>query len=147
MTMFDIADVSESQVGTLKLKHPLTGALTGAEIDLAGPSHPKRRKIEFDRARNLRAKMAKRGRLEMTDPEDDEEYQLDRLAGITLGWRGIVKDGREIPVSAGAARSLYEVSWIRQQADEYLVDDTNFLASAATLSSSESGSRSASTAG
>lgn len=143
--MFDIDDIAEHQVGTLKLKHPLTGALTGAEIDLAGPAHPQRKNLEFARARALRAKMAKSGRLE-TDPEDDEDYLLDRLAGITVGWRGIGKNGQAIAFSVAAARSLYEASWIRKQVEEYLRDDSNFLASAATPSSSALATQSGSTA-
>ena len=128
--MFDLNSVSELEAQKLKLVHPETGALIGAEIELAGANHPKRKALEFNRSRMLRARVAKKGRLELTDPAEDEEFEVDRLVACTLSWSGIARDGKEIPCNAGEARAIYEsAAWIRKQAVAFLEDSANFLSS------------------
>lgn len=128
--MFDLNSVAELDAQKLKLVHPTTGELVGAEIELAGASHPKRKALEFQRARVLRARVAKKGRLELTDPAEDEEFEIDRLVACTLGWSGIARDGKPIECTPGAAREIYEsAAWIRRQAAAFLDDTANFLQS------------------
>jgi len=128
--MFDIGSIVEQDAQKLELLHPQTGAPVGATIELAGAGHPKRRKIEMQRARELRARIAKRGRIELTDPAEDEEYELDRLVACTLSWDGIARSGQAIPCTAEEARDLYEsAAWIRRQAVAFLDDAANFLRS------------------
>jgi hypothetical protein len=128
--MFDIGTIVETDCGTIELRHPETNASLGASITLAGPGHPKRKKVEFARARALRARVAKRGRLELTDPEEDEEYEIDRLASCTLAWEGICQDGKPIPCTPDEVRSLYEsASWVRVQVAAFLDDRVNFIKS------------------
>jgi len=128
--MFDLNSVSELETATLKLTHPETGELIGAEIQLAGASHPKRRAIEFQRARVLRARVSKKGRLELSDPQEDEEHEIDRLVACTLGWTGLARDGKAIECNAGEARAIYEsAAWIRKQAVAFLEDSAGFLQS------------------
>lgn len=126
--MFDINSVKEGESATLKLTHPETGELIGAEIKLAGANHPKRKSIEFNRARKLRAKVVKKGRLDLTDPQDDEDYEIDRLVACTLGWSGIARDGKPVEASEAEYRAIYEAaSWMRQQAIEFMAESANFL--------------------
>lgn len=132
--MFDLSSVTEYDDASLKLVHPETGEPIGAEIKLAGSNHPKRKGIEFGRARRLRAKIAKKGRLELTDPQDDEDYEVDRLVACTLGWSGLARDGKPIECTPGEVRAIYEsTAWIRQQAQEFLGESANFLQSAKKL--------------
>ena len=132
--MFDLSSVTENDDASLKLVHPETGEPIGAEIKLAGSNHPKRKGIEFGRARRLRAKIAKKGRLELTDPQDDEDYEVDRLVACTLGWSGLARDGKPIECTPGEVRAIYEsTAWIRQQAQEFLGESANFLQSAKKL--------------
>ena len=129
--MFDLNSVKELESSTLKLVHPETGALIGAEIELAGAAHPKRKQIEFNRARVLRARVAKKGKLELSDPQEDADYEVDRLVACTVGWTGIARDGKPLECSAGEARAIYDsVAWIRSQATAFLDDSANFLLSA-----------------
>ena len=128
--MFEVNSVKELDDSTLKLTHPETGALIGAQITLAGANHPKRKACEFNRARALRAKVAKKGRLELTDPQDDADYEVDRLVACTLSWSGFMRDGKPIECTPGEARAIYEgTAWIRVQANEFLGDAANFLQS------------------
>ena len=129
--MFDIATIKETESATLHLLHPETGAPVGAEITLAGANHPKRKGMEFGRARQMRNRIAKKGRLELADPQEDADYEIDRLVACTLGWKGIARDGKEIECNAGEARAIYEsAAWIRNQATEFLGESANFLQSA-----------------
>lgn len=128
--MFDIATIVEHDANTLQLVHPQTGASLDASIELAGPGHPKRKKVEMARQRQLRARVAKRGRFELTDPTEDEEYELDRLVACTLGWQGVCRDGNPIPCTPEEARALYEsAAWLRRQVLAYLDDALSFLES------------------
>ena len=128
--MFDVGSIVEKDAQKLELMHPQTGAPVGATIELAGAGHPRRRKLEMQRARELRARVAKRGRIELTDPAEDEEYELDRLVACTLSWEGIARSGQAIPCNAEEARELYEsAAWIRRQALAFLDDAANFLQS------------------
>lgn len=128
--MFDVSTIQELKSATLKLVHPETGALIGAEIELAGANHPSRKACEFNRARTLRAKVVKKGRLELTDPQDDADYDVDRLVACTLSWSGFARDGKAIECTPGEVRAIYEdTAWIRAQANEFLGDAESFLQS------------------
>ena len=131
--MFDISSIVDSETAVVELRHPETNNLLGASITLAGLGHPKRKKIEFARSRALRARVAKRGRLELTDPVEDEEYEIERLAGCTLSWEGICRDGKPIPCTPDEAMALYEgAAWIRRQVAGFLDDAVNFISSSAS---------------
>lgn len=135
--MFDINSVTEGESATLHLAHPETGELIGATIDLAGANHPKRKAIEFSRARKLRARIAKKGRMELADPKEDEEFEVDRLVACTLGWSGLARDGKPLEATAAEFRAIYEgASWIRQQAIEFMAEGANFLQKSKTSSAS-----------
>lgn len=131
--MFDLNSVTELDRGTLHLVHPETGAPIDAEIVLASASHPKRKQMEFARARMLRARVAKKGKLELSDPQDDADYEIDWLVACTLSWKGLARDGKAIECTPGEARAIYEgASWIRNQASAFLGESAGFLSSAKT---------------
>lgn len=133
VAMFDVGSIKETDDSILHLEHPETGAPIGAWIALAGANHPKRKACEFNRSRTLRQKIAKKGRFEMTDPQDDADYEVDRLVACTLGWGGFARDGKAIECTPGEVRALYEsAAWIRVQANAYLGDAANFLQSTKT---------------
>lgn len=131
--MFDLSSIKENNESVLELVHPSTGEKIGATLSLAGPEHPKRKAIEFSRQRLLRKKLAKAGRLEMTDPADDEEFEIDMLSGCTLGWSGFAENGKPVEFSAAKARELYESqAWLRRQAQAFMADAVNFISAAPT---------------
>lgn len=133
VAMFDVASVKELAHNTLKLLHPTTGVPIGAWLVLAGSNHPKRKACEFNRARALRAKLSKKGRIELNDPQDDADYDVDHLVACTLGWGGFARDGKPIEFTPGEVRAIYEsAAWIRTQANEFLGDSANFLQSTKT---------------
>jgi hypothetical protein len=132
--MFDLSSIQELDRSTLKVTHPETGALIGAEIELASANHPKRKQCEFNHSRVLRARVAKKGRLELTDPQDDADYEVDRLVACTLSWTGFARDGKPIECTPGEVRAIFEsTAWLRAQAVEFMGDAANFLQSTKSI--------------
>ena len=125
-----IRDLGESQIEVL---HPQTKRPTGATITLAGPDHPKARAISMAAARKLRRQLEKTGKLQLEDPEAEEESRLDELCARTLAWTGMVDDGEvEMPCNAENVRKLYTgLTWLRLQMLEAMNDRGNFIAASA----------------
>jgi len=116
--MFDISTITDAQSASIDLKHPVTGALLGATVSLAGPEHPTRKAIDFNKQRKLRAAIQKSGKLELTDPADDELDGIEKLASCTLGWSGITDGATVVEFSKAAALKLYStegMGWLRAQ--------------------------------
>lgn len=118
-----IGAVEDLEQAEFEVMHPVTDEPTGLFITLAGPEHPKRKEISMNLTRAVRAsvekRMAGRGRggAAMTDPKDDAEEQLKRLAECTLGWRRN-DDKPFVPWSHKAAEELYrnpKSQWIVRQ--------------------------------
>lgn len=116
--MFNLSDFQDTETAEVVIKHPATGAPTEATVTIAGPEHPKRKSIVFDKQRKLRRQLTKTGKLEFTDPAEEEVEETDLLAACTLGWKGIAVNGKEIPFSQAEAAKLYAdpaLRWFRAQ--------------------------------
>lgn len=134
---FDIGDFEDIHSADVAIKDPTTGKPTAAVVTLAGPEHPARKKILFARQRKLRKNLQRSGKLELTDPEEDEADEIDYLVDCTLGWRGLVKGGQALAFSKDAARALYEDPkrrWLRDQVRAALDEREAFIARSATIS-------------
>jgi hypothetical protein len=133
--MFDINSVSDSQSAEVEIKHPVTGANVGATVTLAGPEHPKRKQIKFARQRAARKALNKTGKVLLSDPEDDEQDNLEDLAACTLGWTGFSEDGKPMEFTPAAALKLYQQEksqWLVSQLMNALNERERFIASSAT---------------
>ncbi len=137
--MLDLDTVTEVGTADITLKHPVTGAPTAAIITVAGPEHPRRKQLAFERQRVQRAKFAKSGKLQFDDPEDDEAAAIDHLAACTFGWKNIGRGGRVLEFSQEAARSLYAdpaFAWLRTQVQAAMDARENFIRDSGALSAS-----------
>ena len=125
---FDISTVTELGQAEVSIKHPTTGAPTGAAVTLAGPEHPQRKQLIFTRTRKLRASFQKTGKVQLDDPVDEEADTIAFLAACTLGWTAIAEKGVPIPYSPQAANDLYaRVGWLRAQVAAALDEKENFI--------------------
>lgn len=116
--MFNLSDFQDAETAEVVIKHPATGAPTDAVVTIAGPEHPKRKAIVFDKQRKLRRQLTKTGKLEFTDPVEEEVEETGLLAACTLGWKGVGVNGKEIPFSQAEAEKLYAdpaLRWFRAQ--------------------------------
>jgi hypothetical protein len=129
--MLNINEVTEQTTATIDILHPVTREPLGAQVTLAGPEHPDRKRLQFARQRKARAAYAKRGKLEFDDPEDEQLDEIDYLATCTLGWTGIGENNKLIEHSKTAAQALYakpEMRWLRIQLLAALNELENFIA-------------------
>lgn len=115
---FDLSQIVDVTSAEVALVHPLNKTPLGATITVAGPEHPQRRQFALEQKRRLRAKIQKAGRLVLEDPEHDAEETVNWLVACTLGWKGLRRDGLDIPFTPAEARALYEderLAWLREQ--------------------------------
>lgn len=133
--MFNLSDFQDAETAEVVIKHPATGAPTDAVVTIAGPEHPKRKAIVFDKQRKLRRQLTKTGKLEFTDPVEEEVEETTLLAACTLGWKGIAVGGKEIPFSQAEAEKLYAdpaLRWFRAQVKTALDERELFIKPSAT---------------
>ena len=127
----NLENISETLTADLQIVHPKTKAQLGIVVTVAGPEHPKRKALEFARARRMREQINLTGKMQLDDPEKAEEDAIDDLVGITLGITGI--DGFDF--SAGAVRDLYtdpKRAWLRRQVADGRNNLENFIEDSAT---------------
>jgi hypothetical protein len=127
---FDIAGFEDVQSGTVAIRDPLTGAPTALVIEIAGPEHPLRRRDSFDRQRRVRQDIMKSGKVQLDDPEEEEQEQIDKIARYTLGWSGLTIGGQAVPYSRQAAQQLYsdpKRRWLRDQVRAALDERERFI--------------------
>lgn len=132
---FDIADYEDVTQADITIKDPATGAPTAITFTLAGPEHPKRKKIDMDRQRRMRAQLQKTGKLQFQDPEEDEQDETDSLVACTLGWTGLTLNGHPLVFSADNARQIYtdpKRRWLRAQVVAALAEREAFIKRSAT---------------
>lgn len=131
---FDIAQIHDVASASIDIKHPTTGESIGAQIEVAGPEHPQRKAIEFARQRKIRAGLQKTGKIELSDPADDELDAIEMLTSCTLGWKGITEGGVEVPFSRDAAYKLYStegLAWLRIQVLNAMGERDRFIKASA----------------
>lgn len=128
---FNLKRISDAPSAVVEIKDPETNAPLGVTFVLAGPEHPKRKQIEFDRQRRLRAVMNKTGKIELGDPEEDDQEGRQNLAACILGWNGYVDDkGEPVAYSAEAAKALVndpDMGWLRVQLNTALQERERFI--------------------
>ena len=130
----DISNIQDIETAEVVIKDPTTGAPTDLVVTLAGPEHAKRRQLEFARARKIRRQVQRTGKIELADPEDDEQDQIEMLVACTLGWEGLTDKGVTVPFTPAAAQSLYSregLGWLRSQLLTALGERERFIKSSA----------------
>ena len=125
----DLDSIEDVFTADYELLHPITRAPTGAFITLAGPEHPQRKKIAMDLMRRLRA-AAMRAKQPVADPEEDARESVQLLVKVTMGWRGIRKNGAEVPFTEADAAELYadpKRQWVVKQLLTAMNDQELFI--------------------
>jgi hypothetical protein len=133
---FDLDSAVQLDTAELQLKHPATGAPTGAFVLLAGPEHDVRRQRLFALMRRRRAEFERLGKLMTSDPVEDAAAELELLAACTLGWRNLSVGGQELAYSAAACAALYadpRRAWVRDQVKAALDQRDLFIGSSASV--------------
>jgi hypothetical protein len=135
-TGFNPKAYKDGQSGFVTIKDPEAGAPTAPVIELAGPEHPHRKRETFNKQRRLRQDLAKSGKVQFDDSEEEDAEKADCLATYTLGWRGMLNDaGQAEPFSREAALAVYrdpELRWLRDQVSVAFDERERFVKRSAT---------------
>ena len=130
MAGFNLKSIKQVFSAEVQIKDP-NGEPLGVTFELAGPEHPDRKRITFAQTRKYMKAYAKKGRQDITEPEDLEAEKKENLAAFTLGWKGLLDEhGKEIPFSKSAALEMYqdpEMAWLVDQLDTALGDKELFI--------------------
>lgn len=132
--MFEISAIKDALSAPIDIKHPVTGVPLGATVTLAGPEHPTRKAIDFSKQRKLRASIQKTGKLELSDPADDELDAIEKLAACTLAWSGFADGGDVLVFTPAAALKLYGtdgMGWLRAQLLAAMEERERFISACA----------------
>ena len=108
-----------------------------AWVELAGPEHPKRKAIQFAKQRRMRKVLERTGKIEFSDPSDDEAESLDLLVASTLSWSDEWVDASGAPLACTAenVRKEYSIEgygWLRAQLLKAMDERERFITSSAT---------------
>ena len=129
--MSNLRTIRQVDTARVEIKDPADGTPLGVFFELAGPTHPERKRISFAQARRTMRHFEKKGKFDMPDPEEAEETKADNLAAYTLGWEGWTDEaGRAVPFTREAALELYRdpgMAWLVQQVDSALGDLELFI--------------------
>lgn len=127
---WDIEDFEDTQTGKVKLKNPETGQPSAYFIEFAGPEHPDRKKRVMDKQRRMRAHLQKTGKLQLQDPTEDEEDNLELLVACALGWN-LTSKGQPLEFNEANVRKVLtdpKRRWLRDQVQAGFDERENFIA-------------------
>lgn len=125
--MIDLNDLDLSAAAErgyeFELRHPGTQAPLGMFVTVQGEdSDTYQAELRAMQQRRLTGRQAPR------TVEQIDEQALDLLVLATIGWRGIQRDGSELPCTPENVRAVYrKFRWVREQVDAAVGDRANFL--------------------
>lgn len=126
---FDELDKFEdTQSGKVYIKNPSTGAPTPFFIEFAGPEHPERKKRVMAAQRKMRQHLQKSGKLQLKDPLEDDEDNLDMLVACALSWNFPEEFSK---ANVEAKLSNPKKRWMRDQVQAGFDERENFIARSA----------------
>jgi len=132
----NLRSIRQAETARVEIKDPSDGTPLGIFFELAGPTHPERKRIAFAQQRKTLRQFEKRGKFDMPDPEEAEETKADNLAAYTLGWEGWTDEaGRAVPFSRETALEIYRdpgMAWLQQQVEAAIGDLELFIRRSAT---------------
>lgn len=113
----------------VQIYHPGTNEDLGITIKVLGKDSDKFITVSRGQNKKRMAKMTKGGfRTTAIPVEEIEQDSLMLLAACTVGWVGVVVDGKDLDFNEDNAVMVYErFPWIREQVDAAMGDRANFI--------------------
>lgn len=115
----------------VQLYHPVTNVDLGITIKILGKDSDTFRKISHAQAKKRMDRFSKGGFRNtgfIQSPEEIEQNGIELLAACTVGWDGIILDGKPLDFSKDNAKELYtRFPWIKEQIDVAVGDRANFI--------------------
>jgi len=133
--MSSILSIKSIPSATVEIKDE-NGGPTGVFFELAGPTHPKRKAIQFQLQRRVQQQLQKTGKVKIDDPAEQESEAREHLSAFTLGWTGLTdENGDTVPFSTAKALEIYEddeYAWLVDQLQTALNERDRFTKRSAT---------------
>lgn len=105
----------------LIILHPLTRKPTDLKIRIKGVDSKGWRKARKGIEKAMLSQMVSGGEV------DGDAAEIEALAAITIGWDGLVKDGKPLKFSGKACKELYTAAPnVRDQVDRFVGNRANF---------------------
>ncbi|WP_141328307.1 hypothetical protein [Myxococcus sp. AB025B] len=134
--MFDLSSIRHRDSAEVSIHHPVTGTPTGIIVILASPDSPVARAAERELRERSLTRLQLGNRSAANTAREIESDAVDMLVRRTLGWQGLVENGKPVPFSADAALHLYtEHPWLRRQVDDAQADRSRFFEASPSSSS------------
>ncbi len=136
MTAFDLTSLNTTKAcnagADVEIRHPVTNVPLGMTIRVLGRDSDTFKEHTRDtlNARLRREAMAaKRGKdADLRTVETIEQENMDLLVVCTVGWNGVILDGKELPFDEINVRKVYkDYPWIYDQVNEAIGTLENFL--------------------
>jgi len=130
---FDISSLdvvkAANDGANVELVHPVSGEGLGIRVRVIGKDSDEFRRLIAAQSRRRVQRMAKQGRgVKAPDQEEIEHENVDLLAASTLGWEGMVYEGKELPFTRENAVMVYsKYPWVREQVDVAIGDRSLFI--------------------
>lgn len=116
----------------VRIYHPGTNEDLDISITVLGKDSDAFQKVSRSQNKKRMAKLQKGGfRGSASVPvEEIEQDNIDLLAACTIGWSGVIIEGKEIPFTVDNAAMVYgRFPWIKEQVDTAIGDRANFIKS------------------
>ena len=145
----DISNIQDAPTGEMQLLHPQTGAKLSIHFGMLGPESEPRTRWALKRQRELRAGLKRTGSLDLGDPANDKENEVDYILECVTSWRNEEKGKPENTgpwIEFGGERivftrdNLYKLitsdkhAWVKKQILTELNDTANFIRDSSTTS-------------
>lgn len=130
---FDLSELDTAKASNdgfdVSLYHPGTNADLGIKIRVLGKDSDEFRKVSNAQNKRRMDRMSRGGfRNPTPSPEELEQNGIELLAACTVGWSGVVLDGKSLAFSKDNAKALYSrFPWIKEQVDAAIGDRANFI--------------------
>lgn len=140
---FNLDSLLHRDTATVDILHPLTGAPTGMQVEMAGVDSAAHRAVSRE-LRNRRLQQLQLGNRGALTAEETEADQMELLARCTVSWRGVRESGVEVACTPDNVRRVYRAyPWLRHQVDEAMADRARFFEASPTSSSASPATNSA----
>lgn len=124
MDLQDFAGKADAGV-EMVVAHPGTGEPTDAAITLAGVDSQAWRRANHELASRLLK--SSRGKIDKTFGER-EANTAEMLASVTLRWRNVEDEGKQLVCTPEIAKKLYlDYPWLAEQVDSFIGNRANFF--------------------
>lgn len=130
---FDLATLEDITEAEVQLKRDTQ--LLPIWVTLAGPEHPKRKAFVFAKQRKMRQQLSRTGKIELQDPAEDEQDEVELLAACVLSWRGVVLNGKPLDCNKANVMAVLgdpKRAWFRRAVKTAFDDNEAFIAASAT---------------